>query len=137
MGVGADTHGKVGGSTVFISYSLHVSIVGFFTLRQKRINCGSTFVDGNSEPLQQHLLLARYTIVSVTRIVRPYTVTILSAAYQTHTHARTHAHARTPTHTRARTHARTHAHTHTHIHTHTHSVHLVGRRETSREGGRF
>ena len=28
---------------MFVSYSLHVSIVGFFTLRQKRIRGGSTF----------------------------------------------------------------------------------------------
>ena len=43
LGVAADTHGKVRASTVFVSYSLHVSIVGFFTLRQKLISSGSEF----------------------------------------------------------------------------------------------
>ena len=36
-----------------------MSIVGFFTLRQKLILGGSTFAEGNSAPQHQHLLLAR------------------------------------------------------------------------------
>ena len=47
-GVAADTHGKVRASTVFMSYSLHVSIVGFFTIRQKRIRGGGAFAEGIS-----------------------------------------------------------------------------------------
>ena len=43
---------------MFVSYSLHMSIVGFFT-RQKRIRGGSTFGGCNSVPLKQNLLLAR------------------------------------------------------------------------------
>ena len=44
---------------IFVSYSLHVSIVGLFTLRQQRILGGSTFAEGNSEPMKRHLLLTR------------------------------------------------------------------------------
>ena len=58
MEVAADIHGKVQVSTVFLSYSLHVSIVRFFTFRQKRVHGGSAFDEGNSAPLQ-HMLLAR------------------------------------------------------------------------------
>ena len=46
-------------STLFVSYSLHVLIIRFFTLRQKRIRGGSTFAGRNSGPLKRHLLLAR------------------------------------------------------------------------------
>ena len=35
---------------MFLSYSLHVSIVGFFTIRQKRIPDGGAFAEGNSAP---------------------------------------------------------------------------------------
>ena len=56
---------------MFVSYSLHVWIVGMFTLRQKRIRGESTF--------------AR-TIVSMPRIAGPYTTT--SAARQCCIHTR-------------------------------------------------
>ena len=46
---------------MFVSYLLHVSIVGFFTLRKKRIRGGSTFAKGNSGSLKRHLLLAQPT----------------------------------------------------------------------------
>ena len=51
--------GRLRASTVFVSYWLHVSIVGLFTPRQKRIRGGSTFVKGNSGPLERHILPAR------------------------------------------------------------------------------
>ena len=58
MVVAADTHENVRASTVFLSYSLHdESIVGLFTIRQKRIRGGGTFAEGNSAPLKQRWLL--------------------------------------------------------------------------------
>ena len=42
---------------MFLSYSLHVPIVGFFTIRQKRIRGGGAFAEGNSAPLKQCWLL--------------------------------------------------------------------------------
>ena len=44
---------------MFMSCSLLVSIVGLFTIRQKRIRGGSTYAECNSGPLKEHLLLAR------------------------------------------------------------------------------
>ena len=38
---------------MFVSYSLYVSMFGFFTLRQKRIRGRSTFAEGNSVPLSR------------------------------------------------------------------------------------
>ena len=35
----------------------YVSIVVFFTVRQKRVHAGSTIAEGNSAPLQHHMLL--------------------------------------------------------------------------------
>ena len=54
----ADTHGKVRASPVFVSYSLHVSIVGFFfIIRHKRIRGGGAFAECNSASLKQRWLL--------------------------------------------------------------------------------
>ena len=43
--------------SLFVSYSLHVSIVGYFTLRQKRIRGGGAFAEGNSASVKQSQLL--------------------------------------------------------------------------------
>ena len=39
-------------STVFMSFLVHMSILDFFTIRQKRIRGGGAFVEGNSTPLK-------------------------------------------------------------------------------------
>ena len=70
---------------MFVSYSLNVSIVGLFTLRQKRIRGGSTFTEGNGGPMNQHLLLARTPhVVSVSRMARRFS--IQCSLPNTHTH---------------------------------------------------
>ena len=79
----ADTHRKVRASTLFVAYSLHVSIVGFCTLRQKRIRGGSTYAERNSGPLQRHLLLMRTPPLSQCHAWLG--ATQFSAACQTHT----------------------------------------------------
>ena len=58
-------------STVFVSYSFHVSIIRLFTLRKKQIHGGRAFADGNSAPCTH---------------ARTHTRT------HAHTHARTHVH---------------------------------------------
>ena len=75
---------------MFLSCSLHISIEWIFTIRQKRIRGGGGFPEGNSAPLKQAGCCYEYTIVSVPRMARPYT--ILSAACQTRTCTRTHTH---------------------------------------------
>ena len=67
---------------MFESYSLHASIVGLFTLRQKRIRGGSTFVEGNSGPLKRHPFLARTPPISQCHAWLG--ATKYSAACQTH-----------------------------------------------------
>ena len=57
-----------------MSCSLHVSIVGLFTIRQKRIRGGSTYAECNSGPLKEHLLLARPTIASLPCLARRDTI---------------------------------------------------------------
>ena len=44
---------------MFRSCSLHESIVGFFTIRQKRIRGESTYAECNTGPLKEQLLLVR------------------------------------------------------------------------------
>ena len=79
---------------MFVSYSLYVSIVKLFTLRQKRVHGGRAFADGNRAPLLDNTCCwYEYPIDSVPRMARPYT--ILSAACQTHTRTHTRTHART------------------------------------------
>ena len=68
---------------MFVSYSLHVSIVGFFTIRQKWIRSGVRSLNVTARHLNNAGCCYEYTIVSVPRIARHYT--ILSAARQTHT----------------------------------------------------
>ena len=50
------TVGKVRASTVFMSFSVHVSISDFFTIRQKRIRGWDAFSEGNSASLKQRRL---------------------------------------------------------------------------------
>ena len=38
---------------MFLSCSLNVSIVGSFTIRQKRIRCRGTFVERNSDDVRE------------------------------------------------------------------------------------
>ena len=66
---------------MFVSYLLHVSIVGCFTLRQKRIRGGSTFAEGNRRPPA----LAQTTIVSVPRMDGPYTIPSAARQHCIHT----------------------------------------------------
>ena len=51
-----------------------MSIVGLFTLRQKRIRGAGTFAEGNSGPLKQHLLVARTHHCLRSRMARRNTI---------------------------------------------------------------
>ena len=60
---------------MFQSYSLHVSIVGFlFTIRQKRIRGGVCSLKVTARHLNNADRCYEYTIVSVPRIARRYTI---------------------------------------------------------------
>ena len=68
---------------MFVSYSLHESIVGFCTIRQKRIRGGVRSLKVTACHLNHADCCYEYNFISVPRIARRYT--ILSAARQTHT----------------------------------------------------
>ena len=60
---------------MFRSCSLHVSIVGFFTIRKKRIRGGSTYVECNSGSLKEHQCYWRDpAIVSLSHLTRRNTI---------------------------------------------------------------
>ena len=65
---------------MFRSCSLHVSIVGFFNIRLKRIHGGSTYAECNSGPLKENLLLAGPRIVSLPRLARRDTIDTVQLA---------------------------------------------------------
>ena len=75
----ADTHGKVRASTVFVSYSLQVSIVGFLTLRQKRIRGGVHSLKVTACHLHNTGCCYEYTIVSVPCMARRDTILSVGA----------------------------------------------------------
>ena len=56
---------------MFVSHSLHVSIVGFFPLRQKRIRGGSMFAECNSAPLRHRLLVRMHHCLNATTWPQP------------------------------------------------------------------
>ena len=74
-GSAAAAHGKVRASTVFQSYSLHVSIVGFFLLFAKNgFVVGVRSLKVTARHLNNAGLCYEYTIVSVPRFARRYTI---------------------------------------------------------------